>query len=191
MQKSASYFEGKLLLLHKLNGLESLYDRYKENKGYKDRVKRPPMYYTFSKRCTVLEWFSDGKPLSCFCLNNNYHEIHVSVGMSDCLDMKKEGDDFAYLTFRYNVIDSFICESGVQFCKFKKDEGVTTAKKELLNFTDYAVMLPFNEKNRKFSQQYTLIYSDWEVLICDEDYVKGKTALSHDLYDPILSGRVY
>lgn len=190
MQKSTSYFEVKLRLLHKMNGLNSLYDKYKESNKYETRVQRPPMFYTFPRRDMVSKWFEAGKPMSCFCLNNDYHKIHVAVAIGDCLEKKSDGEDFAYLTFNYNIDNMFRVESGVHFCEFELVEGVTTAKKFDLNFTDYAVMLSFKNKG-VYCKQYTLIYSDWEVLICETNNVKGRTPVSRDLYADLLSGRVY
>ena len=168
MRKSTSYFEGKLRLLYKMKGLNSLYDKYKESIQYDTRVLQLKMFYTFSTREYVTESFQVGKPLSCFCLNNNYHKIHVAVALGDCLENKKEGDNFAYLTFHYNVEQMYRFEAGVHFCQFELDQEPTTANRSSLNFTDYAVMLPFKNKGT-FCDQYTLIYSDWEVLICDSD----------------------
>ena len=187
MQKSTSYFEGKLRLLYKMKGLNSLYDKYKESIELVHRVQQPPMFYTFSKRKHVMDSFEDGKPLSCFCLDNNYRKIHVAVALGDCLENKNEGDNFAYLTFDYNVQIYFRREAGVHFCQFKlMDEKPTTANKSSLNFTDYAVMLPFKNKGT-FCNQYTLIYSDWEVLICEGDDVKGQTPVSCDLYKDVVN----
>jgi hypothetical protein len=187
MQKSTSYFEGKLRLLYKMKGLDSLYDKYKESIELETRVRQPSMFYTFSKRKDVMDSFEVGKPLSCFCLDNNYHKIHVAVALGDCSENKKEGDNFAYLTFDYNVELWFRREVGVHFCQFKlMDEKPTTANKSSLNFTDYAVMLPFKNKG-SFRNQYTLIYSDWEVLICEGDNVKGQTPVSCDLYKDVVN----
>lgn len=172
-----------------MKGLNSLYDKYKESIQYETRVRQLQMFYTFSTREYVTESFQVGKPLSCFCLNNNYHEIHVAVALGDCLENKKEGDNFAYLTFHYNVEQMYRFEAGVHFCQFELDQKPTTANRSSLNFTDYAVMLPFKNKGT-FCDQYTLIYSDWEVLICDSDNVKGQAPVSIYLYEDVIGARV-
>jgi hypothetical protein len=196
MRNDSLYFEGKLRLLHKLRGLESLYDVYRQDGRnaidgiYSSHVSTTKMYHTFSTKAKVLEWFHGGNPLSCFCIDNDYHVIHVSVRMGDCLEMKKDdNEDFAYMSFTYNIHDLYDCETGVHYCKFRY-QGTATAKKSDLNFTDYALMLPFDRKG-EFLEQYTLIYSDWEVLIGDENNVKGETPLSEELYTDLLNGRVY
>ncbi len=43
MQKSTSYFKGKLRLLYKMKGLDSLYDKYKESIELETRVRQPSM----------------------------------------------------------------------------------------------------------------------------------------------------
>ena len=172
MRNDSLYFEGKLRLLHKLRGLESLYDVYKQDDRnaidgiYSSRIYTAKMYHTFSTKAKVLEWFNGGNPLSCFCLNNDYHVLHVAVRMGDCSEMRKDdNEDFAYMSFTYNVHELCECETGVHYCKFTF-QGTATAKKSDLNFTDYALMLPF-DRTGQFLKQYTLIYSDWEVLIGD------------------------
>jgi hypothetical protein len=47
--------------LYKMKGLDLLYGKYKESVEY-DRVHRPPMFYTFSKRKDVTDSFKVGKP---------------------------------------------------------------------------------------------------------------------------------
>ena len=190
MQKHSSYFEGKLGLLHKLNGLESLYEVYKKNNKCGQVVKCPRRHFKFNTRSQVAKMFSKGEPISCFCLDNNYHDIHVEISIGDCLDMKKGDDDFAYLTFTYNIHDLFQYETGIHFCKFSLKDEVTTAKKKVLNFTDYALMLPYLNDDI-FWEQYTLIYDDWEVLRCGRDEVKGQTRLCKYLYDDLINVRVY
>lgn len=187
MRKSTSYFEAKLRLLYKMKGLDSLYDKYKESIELETRVRQPSMFYTFPKRKDVMDSFEVGKPLSCFCLDNNYLKIHVAVALGDCSENKKEGDNFAYLTFDCKVQQWFQRELGVHFCMFRlEDDKPTTANKSSLNFTDYALMLPFKKKG-SFCKQYTLIYSDWEVLICEGDNVKGQTPVSCDLYEDVVN----
>jgi len=172
-----------------MNGLNSLYETYMESKGCEAKVNHSQMFWIFRSREMVKNWFQDGKPLSCFCLDNNYHEIHVAVALGDSSEMKEKDDDFAYLTFNYNVHVLPKRECGVHFCEFELVDRITTAKKSALNFTDYAVMLPFKKKER-YMRQYTLIYSDWEVLICERHNVKGRAPVSRDLYDKIWLGAV-
>ena len=78
-------------------------------------------------------------------------------------------------------------ESGVHFCKFTCSKKLTTAKKQDLKITDYALMLPYiqTRKDRVFQKQFTLIYSDWEVLRCDLESKKGLVSINNNNFNDI------
>ncbi len=47
---------------------------------------------------------------------------------------------------------------------------ITTIEKDSLGemVNSYALMLPFKKSNVSFEKQYTLIYDDWDVLLCQD-----------------------
>ena len=192
MRKDCAYFESKLRMLHKLKGLNSLSDQVNDRGSARDWFKG---YHTFSTKKSVLDRFYQGRPLSCFCLDGSRHEVHVAVllnhlSFSDCSKTKQDKKDYdiAYLTFSYDTDDWYNQEGGMDFCKFKLTEDITCANKRDLNVTDYALMLPFTNKSQ-FHEQFTLIYSDWEVLICDDlTKKKGPVPISHILFDMVVHG---
>ena len=58
-------------------------------------------------------------------------------------------------------------ESGMYFCKFSEDVQLATSSPRQYiceNVTVGAIMLPFKYSNEEFQMQYSVIYSDWDVL---------------------------
>lgn len=79
--------------------------------------------------------------------------------------------------------------SGVHFCSFKEG-SVQTIKKEDLNarIGDYALMLPLTVAGNRFAKQFTLVYSDWEVLRTDiQEKNKGRPCVDKLLFNELLS----
>jgi len=80
--------------------------------------------------------------------------------------------------------------TGMQFCRFECTEEVSSVKKSSLKIVDYALMLPYSRRGFPFQKQFTLVYSDWEVLLCDNDAPignKGPVYVHRPLFDDVLS----
>ena len=75
LQKQVAYFKSKMTLLHKKFGLDCLADSLVDNPQQQHRYKG---HHTYSSLDEVLDKFRSGKPLSGFCLENNYDRIHVA-----------------------------------------------------------------------------------------------------------------
>ncbi len=80
--------------------------------------------------------------------------------------------------------------TGMQFCHFVCTDEVSSVKKSSLNIVDYALMLPYSRRGFLFQSQFTLVYSDWEVLLCDNnapDSKKGPVYVHRPLFEDVLS----
>ena len=67
---------------------------------------------------------------------------------------------------------------------------MSSVKKSSLKIVDYALMLPYSRRGFPFQKQFTLVYSDWEVLLCDNDAPignKGPVYVHMPLFDDVLS----
>lgn len=185
MRTDCSYFEGKLKLLHQRRGIDAL------KSTTKDDEKRNWFrgYYTYPQKEAVMKWFNEGsRPLSCFILDNDFHCVHIAISRSDCLGVGSNKDDVTYVTFDVTH-DLVKHEAGVHFCQFNsRGENISCKNKNEMVFTHYALMLPYNF-NGSFLDQYTLVYHDWEVLICEgnDNPVKAKTPISNELFGGMLS----
>ena len=175
------YFVTKLRNLHIKEGLKYV---MKEKQPVKGREWYRG-YHCFDSKKVVLDRFNTGEVLSCFVLNHDYGTVHVAY--RDAATCKGGGDDLAFASFTYSTISLSCQVSGVQFCKFHCSKESTTAKKQELNITDHAILLPYiqSKRDRVFQKQFTLIYSDWEVLRCDGQGKKGIVSIDNRNFDNI------
>lgn len=154
-------------------------------------------YHVYGSRKEVMDRLQQGKPLSCFCLDGDKDSKEVHVAFTEG---EKRNVTVSYLTLTYDTARSRI-ETGMHFCSFsiKPEEGsshepkVTQVKREELLPVDYALMLPYivtpsaSATDEDFFQQYTLVYSDWEVLRCTGGQVKGRVTLDEQLFTEALN----
>ena len=206
MQKDQQYKETKMRLLHKLKGLDLVADSFDRLDGISPAERHWfKGYHVFSSRAEVLQRFEQGKPLSCFCLDRNTAEVHVAF-----TEDETRGSTISYLTFTYDTTNNIV-ETGVHFCHFVLKTGAGQVHEPALvsniemsalrpKIVDYALMLPYIVNHRDLSSkedvfnQYTMIYSDWEVLICkgnegnvDNVQRKGRVPLDEQLFGSLLA----
>lgn len=177
MQKNQQYKETKIRLLHKLKGLDLVANSFDRLDGISPAERHWfKGYHVFSSRAEVLQRFQRGEPLSCFCLDRDKAEVHVAFTEDEARD-----STISYLTFTYDTNDNIV-ETGVHFCHFVLKTGAVSQpvvescveKNDLRpKIVDYALMLPYIVDNTDLGgekdgfNKYTMIYSDWEVLICN------------------------
>jgi hypothetical protein len=194
MRKDQQYRETKMRLLQKLHGIELLASSYK---GKSDERHWFKGYHVYKSRAQVIDRLQERKPLSCFCLGNESPQVHVAF-----CEEEQRGKTVSYFTLNYDTT-TFQEETGVQFCPFviNTNRGthvpaVTRTTKEELRteISNYALMLPLivnssaNSMEEDVADQYTLVYSDWEVLRCtDEQKKKGRVALDKPLFKRVLN----
>ena len=90
----------------------------------------------------------------------------------------------------HSVVRHHKCITGMQFCHFECTEMVSLVKKFSLKIVDYTLMLPYARRGFPLQKQFTLVYSDWEVLLCDNnppDGNKGPVYMHRPLFEDILS----
>ncbi len=186
MQKCQLYREGKIRLLHKLSGMAFLNKEYENVHAPRDRYNG---YHVFSNKSAVEKRFIKGEPLSCFRLDVNSNVVHVAFNRDE---PERSGDEreVTFLSFRCQISQMYTHETGMQFCRFDCTEEVSSVKKSSLKIVDYALMLPYSRRGFPFQKQFTLVYSDWEVLLCDNNAPignKGPVYVHRPLFDDVLS----
>lgn len=168
MRKDQQYRETKMRLLHKLLGLEWL-------RGAFDAIDCPDCksrdwfkgYFQYNDLKTILDRIAQGKPISCASSKTNESHFYVAFCSSS------QGT-LSYVTLVCQSTTRVEEEMGVHFCNFKiaHKEGTSevdmkTAKRE--EFKElvgaYALMLPYRKKDG-FKENFTLVYHDWDVLVC-------------------------
>jgi hypothetical protein len=76
------------------------------------------------------------------------------------------------------------------FCQFVCTDEVSSVMKSSLNIVNYALMLPYSRRGFPFQSQFTLVFSDWKVLLCDNnapDSKKGPVYVHRPLFEDVLS----
>jgi hypothetical protein len=189
LKKASSWYVGKLLKMHKNAGFEAVRDAYKKTQSRKRDWYRG--YVTFQSVADISQRFKSAKPLSCFLIGNDATRLCVSFKPHDRVYQDEESeDDLFYVTLTCKPSTMHIKETGVHFCRFEMDGVVHSAKKEEVNISNYALMLPYIQKERQgipFQMQYTLIYSDWEVLRCDlPSEPKGLSSSDNRLFNEMI-----
>lgn len=178
MRKEATFLETKLRLLNKKQGMDILSESYEPNNGG-DWFKG---FHTYENEETILERYTTGRPLSCLFRDNIHNEALVAFKSGK----RKIGEDapVSYVKFSFKTIQEMKEECGVHFCRFELSENVKETIADT-NITDYAIMLPYRYKEI-FAKQYTLVYSDWEVLHIEEMLAtKKRTSVSHRLFSEL------
>ena len=186
MQKCQLYREGKIRLLHKLTGMAFLNEEYDDGHARCDRYKG---YHVFPNKSAVENRFLKGEPLSCFCLDGSCNEVHVAFNR-DKPEQRGDECEVTFLSFCYHTSQMYTHDTGMQFCHFVCTDEVSSVKKSSLNIVDYALMLPYSRSGFLFQSQFTLVYSDWEVLLCDNnapDSKKGPVPVHRPLFEDVLS----
>ena len=106
--------------------------------------------------------------MSCFCLDGSCNEVHVAFNRDE-LEGRGDEREVTFLSFSYHTSQMLTHDTGMQFCHFVCTDEVSSVKKSSLNIVDYALMLPYSRKGFLFQSQFTLVYSDFKVLLCDNN----------------------
>ncbi len=133
------------------------------------------VFYTYASRAAILDHLMNGKIISGY-----YHPQypkHVIVAYRQANKM------LGLIAMHADIDVGEQYESGMYFCKFSKDMPLETSNPRQYicqNVTVGAIMLPFKYSNEEFQMQYSVIYSDWDVLQSNGD--KGLPQISYDLF---------
>ena len=183
MRKTQSYRETKMRLLQKLTGIDFLKASFDEG------IKRERDWFTgfhrYQEKGEIIDSFVEGVPISCFSgKEDGLFYVAFYSGSTETIN---------YLTVEARPSHFFIKECGAHFCafRFQKEPStqnvlVRTIKKSALEdmVENYALMLPYKKQNVAFQNQFTLVYHDWDVLLCQEGCCKkGLPTVDHCVFD--------
>lgn len=203
-RKDLGYLLSRMLYMQKLYGIRSLAGWFDEASGSNpfegwsevDSESDPIRftgYHAYSSQQDIINRFDQGRPVSCFRLDNSTTEVHVAY-----TEGERRGETVTIMTFVFDPSIGFVQDTGSHFCEFwpklNNDDGDMFTKRAVRRemekgITSYAIMLPLiHAEGTAFDQRYTLIYHDWEVLRCDAPGgYKGRAALDHNLFEKALS----
>jgi hypothetical protein len=172
MRKSTEYIKARLKRIHCLAGFKFLKEAYSTSKP---RASTDPRnFYIFSSAQEVINRYNQGKPL-CGFVADDKDKVHVAFKTNNA-------GNIDFLTFQYDTKERKKTEAGVHFCMFRLLDGTTTKREDELNIEHHAIMLPYWH-GADYAFQYTLIYSDWDVLRTDLDEMKGPACIQAQLFD--------
>ena len=199
MRRTVTYRKAKLRLIHKLKGLDLIAESF--DKVYDESASERHWfkgYHVFSSRQEVINRLQMGKPLSCFSLDGSSAEVHIAFSEGE-----KQGSTISYLTLEYDTTRCII-ETGVHYCNFELKGSAPASVTVISNINkndlrpkivNYALMLPYvvqpnaSSSDGDVFRKFTLIYPDWEVLICDNgdendgaSKKKGRVMIDKQLY---------
>ena len=203
-RKDLGYLLSRMQYMQKLYGIRSLAGWFDEASGSSPfggwsevDSERDPIrftgYHAYSSQQDIITRFDQGRPVSCFRLDNSTTEVHVAY-----TEGERRGETVTIMTFVFDPSTGFVQDTGSHFCKFwpklNNDGGDNLTEREVRKeieqkMSSYAIMLPLiHAEGTAFDQRYTLIYHDWEVLRCDAPGgYKGRASLDHNLFENSLS----
>ena len=179
MRKTQSYRETKMRLLQKLNVIEEVMNVSFGSDHHDDQERIWfKGYHVFTSKQEVVKRFLRGEPLSVFTLKGEKNKVHAAFSSGKRFTLQ-------YLTLEYDRTRLHIQETGAHFCQFRLENHtgtdgkshvsvVNSTNEELMDKVEYhALMLPYSNVLETFQRQYTLVYSDWDVLKCTGPNDKG------------------
>lgn len=183
MRKTQSYRETKMRLLQKLTGVDFLSFTFDGSKVQRDWFSGIHKYHDSQE---IVNDYVSGSPLSCFSGKNEEDGLFYI-----CFNSGSDAT-ISYLTLEASPSDLFIKECGAHYCVFNfvKDTNnnvlVNTVEKGSLKglVGSYALLLPFFKHGHRFQKQYTLVYHDWDVLLCQDGLCKkGLPMVDHCVFN--------
>jgi hypothetical protein len=179
MRKTVEYLGGKLAVCHKRYGLRAI----EQDIRLEPFRKKWKGHHIFANLDEIINRFHAGKALSCFCRSNEPNKVHVAFRHKET-DQEK----IRYTSFSYNPSSLPTCDTGVHFCKFEWDENQEQIEEEEVKDSLGALMLGNTPgAHHVFQAQFTLMYEDWEVLLCyDHCDKKGFALPDRSLFSSLL-----
>ena len=135
---------------------------------------RNGLFHTYSSIEIIVNHFMSGKIISGY--HHPKYPKHVIVAYWQADKML----GLVALQADIGVIEQY--ESGMYFCRFSVAVALATSSPRHYineNMTIGAIMLPLTRTNEHFHMQYSVIYSDWDVLRSNGD--KGLPQISYDV----------
>ena len=156
LRKTQTYLSKKLILLHKMTAFNWMINQFDipDDTHYK-----PRLFYVYKSKNSILEKFRSGDCISGFHLEEYPQQVNVAYADG------RFNIHFMAFTFSFGVSRVSLC--GMFYCKFSEIDmpPIRTTKKEVFDITDIgALMVPYSDPKTDFNNQYSIVYSDWDVL---------------------------
>ncbi len=129
-------------------------------------VPQNNIFYIYASKAAILDHLMNGKIISGY--HHPQYPKHVIVAYHQANKM------LGLITLRTDIGVDEQCQSGMYYCKFSDDVPLATPSPRQYiceNVSVDAIMLPFKKSNEEFQMQYSVIFSDWDILQSNIDKV--------------------
>jgi hypothetical protein len=174
MRHTSSFMSSKLTEVHQSNVLDWIMHDL-DPPVTASTVSHNTVFYTYASKAMIMDNLKGGKIISGY-----YHPQypkHVIVAYREANKM------LGLIALHADIGINEQYESGMYFCKFSEDMPLAASSPRQYiceNVTVGAIMLPFINSNEEFQMQYSVIYSDWDILKSNGD--KGLPQISYDIF---------
>jgi hypothetical protein len=174
MRRTYTFMSSKLTEVHQSNVLDWIMHNFDPVESVSSYASNG-LFHTYCSMEAILNNVTTGKIISGY--HHPQYPRHVIVAYREADKM------LGLVAFQANIGVDEQYESGMYFCRFSEvRELATSSPRQYINenVTVGAVMLPLAKTNQQFQMQYSVIYSDWDVLKSNGD--KGQPQMSYDLF---------
>ncbi len=174
MQRTYTFMSSKLTEIHQSNVLDWIMHNLDPPQPVSSNP-RNGLFHTYSSIEIIINHFMSGKIIS------GYHHPQYPKHMIVAYWQADKMLGLVALQADIGVDEQY--ESGMYFCRFSEAVALATSSPRHYineNMTVGAIMLPLTKTNEQFLMQYSVIYSDWDVLRSNGD--KGLPQISYDLF---------
>ncbi len=174
MRRTYTFMSSKLTEVHQSNVLDWIMHNFDPVESVSSYASNG-LFHTYCSMEAILNNVTTGKIISGY--HHPVYSGHVIVAYREADKMLGLG---AFQSF-IGVDEQY--QSGMYFCRFSEAvELATSSPRQYINenVTVGAVMLPLAKTHQQFQMQYSVIYSDWDVLKSNGD--KGQPQMSYDLF---------
>lgn len=175
MRRTSTYFQQKLILLHKMVFMKWLSRSFGNNEEEDTTKYQSKLYNRYQSLDMVMQDFDNGFPISCFKLDKGPQQlVWVAFG-------KPQGG---------RMIPAIVSGSSAESCcgfyyyhfSLLEDKCAKWIKTDLQkHISCHGIMFPFvRPGNEPFDHKFTLIFCDWDVM--QSNKTKGESLIDRQLY---------
>lgn len=171
MRKTQDYRAKKLMFLSKLVALDQLQHFMNDDDEEPDEARDWfKAYRVFPGSDEVMRRFRSGQALSGFVTEDAPNEVKIAYSSGNY-------GEYGVWSLNFSMRDMYTKEMGMHFCKFDfvrytDSEGkcriqqTTLTKKEIVGIMkSHVILLPYKKDGHAFGEQFTIVYSDYDVLV--------------------------
>ncbi len=174
MRRTYTFMSSKLTEVHQSNVLNWIMHNLDPVESVSSYASNG-LFHTYCSMEAIRNNVTTGKIISGY--HHPLYPGHVIVAYREADKM------LGLVAFQANIGVDEQYQSGMYFCRFSEvRELATSSPRQYINenVTVGAVMLPLAKTNQQFQMQYSVIYSDWDILKSNGD--KGQPQMSYDLF---------